>query len=896
MEKKKEKKKKIKFSQKHPKLSLAIKIIVLLIILGLVIGTGVIVGVVYGAIGQDFEITEDELTITGNSVILDSEGNVLAELSGDENRKIITLDEMSEYLPKAYIAIEDERFEEHNGVDIKRTAAAIFTFVTNGGSSSFGGSTITQQVVKNITQEKDDSGLAGVTRKIKEWAKAYQIEKMLSKNQILELYLNLIFVGGQNYGVEVGAEYYFNKTAKELDLVECAFLAGINNAPNSYNPYAEDSEYGENQDKTDRINNRTKTVLSKMLELGYINQEQYDEAAAKVDEGIKFERAESKGAVYSYHTDATISQLVSDLAEDKGWSREYAETYVYGGGLTIYSTQVEEVQNQLEEVMGKNAKKYRVKSKITKDEDGKYVYSQAATVIIDNETGYVVGVYGGLGEKTDSRGLNRATQSLRHTGSSMKPIADLIPGIEEKIITAATLYDDTKTTFEGKYEPKDYNNPKGIVSVRSATQTSQNIPFVKIMAELTNEVSRNYLKEMGISTLDDTEDAGLSLSIGGLYNGISTLEMAGAYATIANDGVYRTPLLYTKVEDENGNIVYEPKQEERQVCSEQTAYIVKDILRTVVTSGTATTCRISGMDVAAKTGTSNDDIDRWLCGFTNYYTAATWYGFDEQEDVDYSGNPSAQIWIAVMRELHSNKDNSKFEKPDGIVTAKICSATGLKATSKCSKTYTEMFVEGTVPEECDEASSAVKICEDTNLLATEYCPNTTTRYYSYTIVKERLNLWTTNKSKKNAPTKYCTEHTEDTERENENENNDSEPEITLQGNKTITLKVGDTYREQGAKATDEKDGDISSKIQISGSVNTSRAGTYTITYSVTNSNNKTATVTRTIIVEAEDEEKPVKNNTVNTNSTNSANETNSTNTTNETNTTNTTNTTEESDD
>ena len=232
---------KMKFKYKHPKLSIAIKIIIVLVLILCVIGAGITVGLIYGLWGDDFKIDLSELLLQENSVILDTDGNVLAELTGDENRKIITLEEMSPYLPKAYISIEDERFEKHHGIDIKRTGAAILSFVTHGGKSTAGGgSTITQQLVKNITQDKDSKGIDGIIRKVKEWAKAYQVEKVLSKDQILELYLNLIFIGGKNQdnrGVEIASEYYFNKSAKDLSIAQCAFLAGINHSPNRYNPY-----------------------------------------------------------------------------------------------------------------------------------------------------------------------------------------------------------------------------------------------------------------------------------------------------------------------------------------------------------------------------------------------------------------------------------------------------------------------------------------------------------------------------------------------------------------------------------------------------------------------------------------------------------------------------------
>ena len=252
---------KMKFKDKHPKLAIALKILLVLIIVLVVVGAGVIIGLIYGFFGDDLKIDLSKLTMIENTVIVDSNENVIAELNGNESRKIITLDEMSPYLPKAYIAIEDERFYQHHGVDLKRTTAAILSFVTHfGKSTTGGGSTITQQLVKNITQDKESSGIDGVLRKVKEWAKAYQVENELSKNQILELYLNLILVGGRNYGVQTGAEYYFNTDASNLSIAQCAFLAGINNSPNAYNPYSE-------KDNTEKITKRTKTVLGQMKKL-----------------------------------------------------------------------------------------------------------------------------------------------------------------------------------------------------------------------------------------------------------------------------------------------------------------------------------------------------------------------------------------------------------------------------------------------------------------------------------------------------------------------------------------------------------------------------------------------------------------------------------------------------
>ena len=844
------KKDKKKFSAKHPKITVALRILLLLI------------GMLYGGWGDDFEITKEELVIgSSNSVVLDKDGNKLAELSGDENRKIIKLDQMPENLKNAYVAIEDERFYKHNGVDFKRTAAAVAQYVIHAGKSSFGGSTITQQLVKNITKDDERSGKEGVIRKVKEWAKAYQIERMLSKDQILELYLNIIFVGGSNnLGVEVGAEYYFNKSASDLDLAECAFLAGINNSPNSYNPYGE-------KDKSELIKKRTKTVLGKMLELGMVQQNEYDEAVKKVEDGLPFQKAENLGSIYSYHTDATISQVIEDVAKEKGISKSLASTYVYSSGLTIYSTQDTALQSKMDEVMVNKSKDYIRKSKKV---DG--TTSQSAMVIIDNSTGYVVGVEGGLGEKNESRGLNRATQSPRQTGSSIKPLTSLVPGINEGVITPATIYDDNSTDFGIKgWTPKDYNAFKGLISIRSAITTSQNIPFIKVVDELTPAKSAEYLEKMGVTSLTDADKQALAaVSIGGFTNGITPLEMAGAYATIANNGTYRRPMFYTKVTDPDGNTVLEGKQDSQEVISEQAAYVIKSLLKSVVedSAGTAKYCKISGIDVAAKTGTTNSNYDKWLCGFSNYYTAATWYGFDQNEEVSGATNVAGRIWSAVMSKVHEGKDKSTFNQPSGVVTETICRVSGKKATSKCSDTYQEVFVEGKVPEDCDGHSNSVEVCSETGLLANEFCPNKVTKYHSYTVEKERLGLWKTNgSSSTSAPTTYCTVHNASNSGKSNNKNNDSEPVITLNGESHITLNVGDTYSEQGATAKDDKDGDISSKISMSGSVNTSKAGKYTITYSVKNSNGKTATKTRTITVKAKEPvkepEKPAENTTGN---------------------------------
>ena len=731
--------KKVKKEKKHPKLRMAIKIMLVIFLLLCVIGAGIVAGMFFGLFGDDFEITKEELKIgASNSVVVDSNGGVIANLSGDEKRKVIKLEDMADYLPKAYVAIEDERFYKHNGVDLKRTAGAILHTVT--GNSSYGGSTITQQLVKNITKDDESSGLAGIFRKVKEWAKAYQVERMISKDQILELYLNILYVGGEGnlHGVELGAEYYFNKSAKDLSLAECAFLAGINSSPNYYNPYKLASNNDTEEKRDERIKSKVLTVLAKMKELGYIqNEEEYNEAVKQAEEGLKFEKAAiATGTTYSYHTDAVIDQVINQVMDEKDISRQLAENYVYSSGLTIYSTVDSTIQARLEEEYAKE--KYK------KTSPSKKQTTQSGMAIIDYKTGNVVGIAGGLGTKEGS-GWNRATQMKKQTGSSIKPIADVAPALEEKVITPATVYDDVKTDFGGGYTPKnDGERYRGIINIRQFIETSQNIPALKIMKELTPEKSIQYLKKMGITSLDDKKDNVLSLAIGGMTDGVSPLEMAAAYGTIANDGIYITPTFYTKVVDSSGNTVLTPKQEQVRAVSEQTAYLTKKITQEPVNSsrGTATYCRISGMDVAAKTGTTDKSYDRWLCGFTPYYSAATWFGYDDSEEVKgFSQNPAGQIWDAVMTDIHKKLANASFQKPSGIVEQTVCRTTGCLATTGCTDTYKEIFASNNIPEKC-QGHGSQKLCTESGKVANEYCPETKVNNYGATVPKEQLKLWT----------------------------------------------------------------------------------------------------------------------------------------------------------
>ena len=808
--------------KQHPKLKLFLKILLIIFLLLCVAGAGVVSAMMFGLFGNDFEITKEELIVgNSNTIVLDKDGNEIANLNTDENRKTISLSEMSPYLPKAYIAIEDKRFYSHSGVDIKRTAGAILGAVT--GNSSYGGSSITQQLVKNITKDKARSGLAGVVRKMKEWSKAVQVERMISKDQILELYLNIIFVGGNElHGVELGSQYYFNKSAKDLSLAQCAFLAGINNSPNSYSPY----DTSLDQEKAGNLRKeRTLTVLKEMKTQGMIeNEDEYNAAVKEVEDGLKFEKGYSGTSSYSYHTAETVKQVIKQVMEEKNISEDLAKNYVYGSGLTIYSTEDPKVQARVEEEFAKT--KYQIKGR-EKNKNGelKNDHTQAGMVIIDNQTNQVVAVGGSLGEQKTT-GWNRGTQLTRQTGSSMKPLADIVPGLQEKVITAATIYDDAITDFGGGYKPKDYNNPKGYINIRSCIRTSQNIPMVKVMMELTPKKSIEYLKKMGITTLDDTKDANPALSIGGLSKGISPLEMAGAYASIANDGVYTKPIFFTKVVDSSGNTVLTANQEKTRVISEQNAYLTRSIVSEPTKSGgTATYCAIPGMETCAKTGSTDDYVDRWLCGFTPYYTAACWFGYDNDQEPLKVGktvysvdgrNPAGQLWSSIMKDIHKGLANKNFNKPStGLVQKTICKDTGGVATSSCTNTYTETFTTDNVPENC-QGHGTQKICTESGKVANEYCPADKVKTVSYggVIPKEQLKLWNTiNKSKSlnEKIDEVCTVHTKKIEEKTPNENKTPTNTVEKEQNKIGNTVEKPTTKPEENKVPDETGKDETAK-------------------------------------------------------------------------------------
>lgn len=703
------KSRKRKKKKKHP----ILKAILILILVGLIAGIGLVIGLIQsilngaGALSkEDFEIKQFTTTI------YDKNGDVYTQLDSSENRTYVSLGEMSPYLKEAFISIEDERFREHFGIDIKRTGAAVVKWITTG-NSNFGGSTITQQLIKKVTKDDDRSW----QRKAREIVRAIQLEQWLSKDQIIELYMNIIYLGEGSYGVEKAAYTYFNKSTRDLSIAECALIAGLAQAPEGKNPY----------NYPDSAKKRQELVLSKMLELGKITNEQYNEA---INQELVYEKGSAElASSNSYFVDAVVDQVIKDIQKEKDITEVMAEKMVYSNGLEIYTTVDPKIQETLEEIY-KDENYFKLR-------DGKYDPNvQSAMVIIDYKKGNVVGLIGGTGEKTTLRGLNRATMTKRAPGSTIKPLAVYAPGIDMGIFTAATTYDDIPLEYElptTVWTPSNsYATHRGLTTVRKGIEISSNIVAAKAFLDVGAENSYRYLQKFGITTLTKSDKVPGALALGGLTRGMTPLEHAAAYGTLANSGIYIEPKLYTKVISMDNEVIVEKISKINEVVKDSTAYLVTNMLQDVVNGSEATgsSARLTDMNVAGKTGTSNDSYDRWFAGYTPYYVGSVWVGYDTQKTVNMSGNPAAKIWKAVMAKVHEGLENKPFVKPSNIVTAEVCVDSGLLATDVCKadrrgdRTRTEIFAKGTVPTDECTVHKYVAVCPDTFKLANPTCLST----------------------------------------------------------------------------------------------------------------------------------------------------------------------------
>lgn len=651
---------------------------------GAVVALGVGAGM-YAAITQEIDDMDfDGIAYNFSSVVYanDANGNSIeaAHLHSDGNREWIDSDKIPDIAKVAAVSIEDERFYKHNGIDLKRTAGATlgwFASKITHKSPSYGGSTITQQVIKNITQEKDKT----VTRKIKEMMRAIAFEKRFTKDEILTMYLNIACFGNNCYGIESSSKIYFSKSAADLTLPQAAMIVGITQAPSRYDPF---------RNPDDALTKRN-TVLKKMYELGKIGEEEYNEASQS-DLGVNSRKNGLNSTVYSYFVDQVINDVIADLQTQKGYSKTFADQQVFSGGLKIYTTMDSEIQAAMESVY-ENTANFPAASKGT----------QSGMVILDPSTGEIKGIVGGIGKKTESRGLNRATQSKRQPGSSVKPLSVYAPALETGKINAATILTDKEIKI-GNWAPKNsYSGFKGNISVRKAIEISCNTTAVQTLQSLGVDTSYNYMtNKYHFTSLTDNDKNLSALGLGGMTNGVSPKEMAAAYAVFANKGVYTTPHTYTKVLDSSGKVLLEYKPESNKVISEANAFIMTDFLKEVVngSAGTGRNARLSNMPTYGKTGTTNDNCDKWFVGYTPYYVGAAWFGFDSMTPLTKVGvknNVSTAVWKKVMEKVHADLPSKKFEQPSNVTAVSICQKTGKLSSSGCSYAKTEYFVNGTVP-------------------------------------------------------------------------------------------------------------------------------------------------------------------------------------------------------
>ena len=597
-------------------------------------------------------------SVTGNPVSVD-------KIYSNENRIWVSFLDMPEHLRDAAVAIEDERFYKHHGIDFKRTLGATFFYFIDK-DKGYGGSTITQQVVKNITGNTDRS----VERKLKEMWNSFRLERKMSKDQILELYLNTIYLSQGCNGVGAAAHMYFNKDASKLTLAESAAIVGITQYPTRYDPFLNPENNKQKQE----------TILAKMLELGYIDQDEYDKA---VSEKLNFVKSNMRtGANFnSYFTDQVIMDVAKELAEKKSYDYDAAFKLLHTGGFKIYSTIDPEIQKAVDKVY-QNPDNFK---------DG----GQSAIVIIDPGTGEVKAMAGGGGKKEGDFVLNRATMTLRQPGSSIKPLAVYAPALEYGIITPSTVYEDKKVTY-GSWSPKNfYSGFKGSMPMTTAVKLSVNTVAVQVLNDLGVDKSFNFLKnKLGISSLVESKtvngmvltDKTLgALALGGLTDGVSVYEMAGAYSAIANDGVYIRPHTFTKVLDKNGKVVLEADVTKTTAMSKQTSLQVKQLMLGVTASGgTGVEAAIAGVPIAGKTGTTDDNHDKWFAGITPYYVGVAWYGFDIPKDMGYySYNPAINLWKKVMTDVHSSLPSKSFAGVKTSVGVEICNVSGKIATDIC---------------------------------------------------------------------------------------------------------------------------------------------------------------------------------------------------------------------
>ena len=633
-----------------------------------------------------------------------------------ENRIWADLDQIPKDLQKAVVAIEDKRFYKHKGVDWHGTARAIFSTIFGG--SVQGGSTITQQLVKNVTGDNQNT----VKRKVMEIYRAQEMEKRYEKDEILEAYLNEVYFGYSCYGVVTASLKYFNKDVSELSLAECASLVAITNNPSLYDPLQTD--WGLENNRTRQL-----LVLGAMLEQGKIDQAAYD--AAK-EENVVFsngytilgdrvdvdtdkkddtdtdggdeqpeEETETATSSQSYFTDAVIEDVAAALVEKYGLTDstnpvtgkvttafEQGVNMVYGKGYKIYTTQNPDYQKIAEEVCTDTSNLPYTSTYTNSYGEKETEQLQVGMTIVDPYTGYVVAMVGGAGVKQYDRGWNWAT-SARQCGSAIKPISVYAPALDDGTINGASTIDDYPVmVLNGSVYPKNANGRyKGLTPLHTAIARSTNTCAVRVVQEYGTSRSYDFMtNKLGFTTLtsQDAQQVG-NMGLGGLDRGVTTEEMAAAFAAFANEGIYTAPRTFVRVEDADGNVILENEAKAAVAMKDTTAALMNSLLQEVINGGTGYEGRISGMHVAGKTGTTNNDQDRYFVGYTPYYSCAVWVGYVHNQRIVASGNPAASMWQKVMSRIHADLPDKDFFSCSGLTYVKVCADSGLLATDSCAE-------------------------------------------------------------------------------------------------------------------------------------------------------------------------------------------------------------------
>ena len=585
-------------------------------------------------------------------------------------------------LAMAFVAIEDKGFFDHNGVDWKRTFGAFINEFIPISSSRFGGSTITQQLVKNLTDDRSQKA----SRKVREIMRARFLEDNFSKPTILECYLNTIPMGNGTYGVEVAANYYFGKSVKDLTIAECASLASITKAPSYYSP----DKNPENNKK------RRNTVLYEMMDQGLISKEEYEEAKNTELEVTADQEVLNQNEVNSYFVDALIEQVSADLSEKYGYDKAHADKMFYNGGYNIYATVDVDMQTAAEKVFTDEA--YKIESK-----NGDLL--KAGITVLDYK-GQVKAIVGDLGEKDKNRGYNNATSAVRQPGSTMKPIAAYAPAIEQDLIHFSSILNDTKTTYNGWTPVNWYGTYWGNVTTQYALERSINAVPVYLVNKMGPKTSYDFItQKLGITTLN-AEDVNLSpLGMGGTNGGLTTLESAAAFAVFGNGGLYYEPTFYTKVTNQEGKVILERTPTPKMAISEDTATVMNHLLRTVVYgengTGKGAAGYVPNMKIYAKTGTSNDQNDLWFVGGTPYYVASCWSGFETMQPIPSAHSGIAlKLWGNVMSKAHTGLKEKEFKNSSYAVEKYFCKETGNLATDGCPNKAVGWYKKSNIPELC----------------------------------------------------------------------------------------------------------------------------------------------------------------------------------------------------